>query len=618
MVIGLAAKYAATHTGKIKGWVGAIGGKDSGKKDKADAKAAADAEAAREAAEAQKAAAASAATIAAASTAASATSTYSKSKKKPKGKSKKKDDDPDKGIGLEKFIFLIAFFTHVIDASMGFDRTSGAIISRVLFWYMGVGLLTSWVFSSRYDIPFWNSYILNKEFWKTTFGAAVAATYLPYAVYKAFEIFGVPELLYNVASNPQNFIFVFFLIFPVYIFFVWGIWSSSTLSKYMKRWITILIVLCLLTYPSEIAAMTPGAVGEKVDATALGETFIEWSSGRITSVYDIIAGTPAAISESVNRIYEPYFYGEVEENKDDYKLGVYLTNLEPLVEPVLQDDEEIVVWADIQGKTFTGDIEMHNFCTVEYRDLDREIRIVTGQIEDGFDTLKISDFEDNSLTCTIDRTGIETKDSAVTVNFFSIFTFTTWGYLDYSFMERKELMNRRRSGEDVAKELGISDSLTAVYTQGPVSLGMVRSIDPPKLPYSLDAENPKLPLFGVTFENAPSYRKRGEIHEITKVVFHVPAPITLDGSSCNPDVHPTKSYDPDSNYNLYTFNGIDIRPEQEYQSLRCRMNINPNDVNEFLGEGGVALATFAVETEYMYKVQESVRVQLQKPIDPDR
>ncbi|MFH1072112.1 MAG: hypothetical protein V1743_01655 [Nanoarchaeota archaeon] len=409
--------------------------------------------------------------------------------------------------------------------------------------------------------------------------------------------------------------------FPIFI--IGGFFNSPRLAGKITRfiiyaWIIGITLFYFYSVSNQLPVMAP-----LVETSGAWGTIKEiWVTNWQKFTYTINITKPVIIgglNNSINKLFDPYFVAEVEDSKSDKQLGVYLQNLEPATDPVLPDEPKIVVYAELKGKTFVGEVAIKNTCYGKYdvatADSKTSSRLITGKVDPP--VISLSDYEEQSLVCEIDhrqmRAGQETIGEDVEVIFNSSFNFVTWGYVTYAFMEQNELRNRRKSGEDVAKELGISETVKAVYTNGPVTLGLVRQQDPPKQPVGISAEEPYIPfLIGITIENTKQYSGRGTIQKINTMVFRVPKPLRLDPASCYPEQYSSET---DAGaYTNYTFKDIPVRQDLGYQTTRCRPNITSNDIPELLGEGGIAFVTFAIEVDYEYQLSESTRVRLEKPV----
>jgi hypothetical protein len=510
---------------------------------------------------------------------------------------------------IDLFPLIIFTLFHIY-----YVRILGSMpIAQVAGFYLAMAFICT-LFYKRQDQPAWKEFFMYLAF-------AVAAiiwlmfmawfqTVFPFIMTISIGKFTIGNLITDQLK--------YFPLFGLLAFNYAPTWARIIVKWYLTLWVIGLSLVYIYAMIKEMPFAQATVPIVETGTPLWKNTFEGFGAIMGDWVRQSVMGWKTFQNQTINRVTDPYFYGAVEKSKTDRELGVYLKNGRPLQDIILPEDQEIIVDADIIAKSFTEEINIENTCYARYHRLENDKPLKTwtnliGHVEPP--TLSIHDYEENQLTCTINRQAMETKDTSITVVMNATFEFQTWGYMDYAFMDRDELYQRQKSGTaDVARELGLkSSTVEAVYTNGPITLGMVRESAPPKLPYGLDSTKPVLPLFGVTIQNQQIYANRGHIIEIKKLVFHVPDPIKLDKESCAPEKNPVETRDEQNGYTLYTFNNVQVRSEADYQSQRCRLVIEPSQVEKFLGEGGIALATFAVEADYKYAIFEDVKIPLEQP-----
>ncbi|MEM4268179.1 MAG: transglycosylase SLT domain-containing protein [Candidatus Woesearchaeota archaeon] len=218
-----------------------------------------------------------------------------------------------------------------------------------------------------------------------------------------------------------------------------------------------------------------------------------------------------------------YYVGRVEQNTKE-QLGIYLVNVKPAT-ATFYDTEPVAVWGSMKGKTLGDTVRTTNRCYLGERK------------ESGFDgpegkmypnTSQIYDFEQIDLDCSFDP-GIA-KIGSNYVTFVSDFNFETMAYIKRYFIDKSRLRAMSRQRIDPLDNYKITDkNPTAVYTNGPVQLGMSKMDDVALI----GVDDLTTVLVGVTIEKNPAWK--GGIKEIKSLVIQVPAQFELSdpNTDCN-------------------------------------------------------------------------------------
>ncbi len=204
----------------------------------------------------------------------------------------------------------------------------------------------------------------------------------------------------------------------------------------------------------------------------------------------------------------------------------------------------------------------------------------------------------------------------VNVVYNASFPFETWGYAEYSFMQRELKQSFINDNQDPALELGVSRVLNAKYTPGPVAVGMPKETQP----YAYDATAPiDLPPFGVTFSNA--WMGKGGIVKFTSLRIYVPEYFELDASQCLLPVAPSNTvkkvpWDENTAYNYYEFENIYLPPAETFVTIKCPLRVI--EPNKILGSSGAGKYTFFVQANYDYYLTMTTPVMLRRdPVKPE-
>jgi hypothetical protein len=508
---------------------------------------------------------------------------------------------------LDFALFFIIIAIQYWDYRADFGRTP-QLLAMFFAMYTFIAAIATAVLKHD-DEEYWPAFL--KHYWP----AALFATLWPRILGFLFSL--VPQGLGGTIVGSFSLLDILFVIttlLPVFAFMVYRN-SKSFFVPYVKFWYGFWIFVTLIFIVSGQIQHIPGGTGVVFQGSNGVQEYSDFLKENFRVFFSNLAGFPSVvnvrINDSINRLYEPYFTGTVEDNKHDLQLGVYLENVKPLQDTIYPTDDKIVVYADVKAKSFTDEIVMKNTCFAIFKPEDpsiKEYARLQGEVD--LDTLRIHDYESNQLVCTIDRQRIQTKDPSIKIEFRSSFNFITWGYMDMAFMERQDLFLRKKN---INSQLGIPTTAKAIYTVGPLVLGMADSLNLPPNPTGIDTVNPQLPLFGVTLEAAPEYFRRGQLTKIDKLVFHVPRYMYLKDNSCNPINPSAPEQTEDGNFNLYTFTNVPVHEASLRETVRCRLGIYPRDINDFLGPGGIALTSFAVEAEYEYELTNFAFVKIAPP-----
>jgi hypothetical protein len=170
-----------------------------------------------------------------------------------------------------------------------------------------------------------------------------------------------------------------------------------------------------------------------------------------------------AIEKTVNP--GQYYTGLVDNNKDDKPLGVTITDLRAQ-DHAIDNQSDIVIFGTVGAKSFIGEsVHVRPDCALEtgkeiprkYIDPPLGLDIIFGSSK--------------SFECTLTPQGEWGKGSK-TVLATVEFPFQTWSYITYTFVDEERARNIARQGQDMRQVLNINEEPTAIYTSGPITVGM--------------------------------------------------------------------------------------------------------------------------------------------------
>lgn len=540
------------------------------------------------------------------------------------------------GLGVARFVILIIFylffFRNQYQSEQGPDNFSPNIIFSILLFidYFGFGILAEYVnnpaISNRLIIPIWFYYAL-------------------------------------IYSHNR---------------------SQSWVSKFL---IIIVVLMNVFYFAGGIEQMRNYQSSLTPEQKQEGVNFIQkgWQG---------IKGTYTKIMEDFQRDLDAqmeyatggYYKGKVEKNNQG-NLGVFIEDMK-LSQSRYYSTKDVIVFGTIKAKSLKGRVYAKITCSkkgfaptshietvpdkyftiynLETKDF--ECRIKPGHLISG--TFTTPSFYGIFKSISLNAIGIHTLNVNVE------FPFETLAYLPSYFMDAQRKRSMVREGLDPFAEFDIEDrNPTAVYTDGPVSIGM--EVSSPII--EIEEGSLTQPRLGITFENRLGWD--GKIKGITSIVILTPPEITIPGDGCTVDfndytledckkdcvsnndyycknicknrnlrVDPDPAIDceadckpeliacendceilfrgEDSNqYNAYIFDNVynivsrAINPGtsiyyfkdiERFRSVSCRLNVK----REVLGTGPITIKNFRAKVSYMYSLGKDIDVEIEaEPVE---
>ena len=309
-----------------------------------------------------------------------------------------------------------------------------------------------------------------------------------------------------------------------------------------------------------------------------------------------LSAIPAQAQLSLNRslamINGDYYAGTVEQNKDE-PLGVSIDNIRG-VDPVFTSSKPIVVLADISGRSFQDPITITSTCVAK----SSSGKLYPGVIDvgDGVSrTFTIILQDTRTVFCSFPSLEPGSYDIQIAADF----PFTTWAYIPYTFVDQETYKGFYFQGKDINKDLAIEENPLAIYTAGPVALGLKGQAQP--IPIDRTRANNER-TFGATVDNR--WVAQGVIEKVDSISLFVPYPINLQNCVPQSDILVVK----DNEYTNYTFNSLDAKTL--FSSITCRMQINQSLTGALLGPSVKSQKTFAGAVKYHYTLAKTIPIQV--------
>ena len=275
------------------------------------------------------------------------------------------------------------------------------------------------------------------------------------------------------------------------------------------------------------------------------------------------------------------------DNNEKAPVGLYLENVR-LADKYAYEGYPVIIWADIRGKSFVDEIGVTPSCYIDKK----------GYGETDPRSITIFGEEHLTLSCTF----YDLTKGSYLAKVSAPFNFETWAYVTYTFVDIETKRALELQGKNVNYELDVDHLPRAVFTNGPVMLGMASMVDQP---VGIDTMyNIREPILGVTLDNLWT---EGEIERVDEFIIQVPDDFKLvkcDRWRPDTERQPSKS---EEGYDFYTFSREELGdPRLGFQSVTCRLHIN--DPKELLAGAQKVQRTFVAQAKYLYKLEKSVRI----------
>jgi len=417
----------------------------------------------------------------------------------------------------------------------------------------------------------------------------------------AFDFFGFGLFKLLIPNVDGGSIIFNRFIVPIWFLYV-GITSLEEGRGKFAKWLTILV---LIFYVIALVDTAYGWVDIRAQMRANPDDIVEARS-FFTNAFAKVKSIPNRLMDEYKKGLEQatggYYQGKVEENQDPRNdLGVHIANLQAADKEFYQN-EEVIVWGDLKAKTLEDPINL--FMSCEAGDIKGEIRPEKLSKINPAERHTIQQLEQIPFECRFQKDELEAGTTSIKIK--AEFNFNTLGYLKTYFMDVERMRALRKENVDPLRQYGINKVSDAIYTNGPVKLGM-GTVDPP---LGLGTGSDAYSYVGVTVQ--PQWF--GKIKNITSVQIQVPVGLDISdpGSSSYCRQGFTMTDDDKEGYAIYDMTKSEIKktkvPIDTYKSWRCSIKVPSSITPDILGNTPITTHYYRAEVGYIYEIEKSTNV----------
>ncbi|MBD3203304.1 hypothetical protein GF327_03355 [Candidatus Woesearchaeota archaeon] len=472
---------------------------------------------------------------------------------------------------LLTILFIVALFlTYNLKNKRDFFSNillSGVIISIVLF-DRNISTILHLMVSSIF-ILFFYSRSENKTAFKNIITFLIVFDFFGY---------GLIDIFFN--PNPAVFSRVIIPIWPLFVL-IYGTAKTKSIGWWFVWFVSVFFwVVLLVDIPVNLAQGYSSYLPEY--DIRVGWNKIKDTAGKI--ITGAIFSVQAAWQRSIINATGEY-YGGNQERSETRPLGVYLKEPETDMQRYFVGDP-VSVWVPLKATTLDKTIDI----TIDCYAKDGEDNIFPADnIDPSF--IDVYSKEDYFISC--DFNNLAEGYYEITIK--ASFNFLTSTRLRVFLMNKETVRALRREGKEIFDEYPFIENANAVYTEGPVELGM----ETVSQPIIIDPSKGSSPYIGITLGNLWD----GIISEVIMLELTTPDGTQLDTSPSSCDfIGSGQTY---THSNPSSIGTIDY-----YRSFRCKTHIDIGDLDL---RAPVTTGYFQAAAEYIYTLTETIDVE----IEPD-
>lgn len=453
--------------------------------------------------------------------------------------------------GGAAFLVGLAMLAHIIDIVTGFQRPG--LIVPALYVVIIVFTLFS-IFKFKLDVE------------ETKL---VGAAFIAYALPWVHQFFN--DQVWKLVLSGIVFLF------PIFVLYLMFKLPEDNGFHKLARWYVALWIIAITLWA--LANFSQGSGKPLIQSPWDGAKFFIGSitSGTSKFVQNSQKSLNAAIARATGQQYE---------GQEENERGIFLQNVKPHDQSYFVGSN-IFVNGELRAKNIPGTIRVKNICLIPGV---RQGKMTPMEID-----LVSNDFQ--TISCDL---GQATKSGSYEVKFISTFMYQTDATITYYFMNKNtySVLDREHNG-NVNSELGIPQQITAIYTGGPMELGLASTTMPIRLDPDTPNEN-KYP-FGFSLVNK---WLGGKLIRGYTYTLEVPDSISL--TNCNRQHDEPVTAD---GRTTYKFNINNNNAKELFDSVTCWIRVE--DYSMLVGTGIYSEQTFIAKAVYEYSVEQSTYILVQ-------
>ena len=493
------------------------------------------------------------------------------------------------GTTRANFFFFFALIIHILDGYMNFDNTLFRIVAYMFLFFYG------WLMIFKPE----GTSLLDAGPAAGISGAlALGAFFIPLFAVRFLDPL-MSWTLVNVLRVCFPVYFIYFVIHPI-----------SPLLKWLQKavfWFWIILFIAYFFIAIKFGTLEGVPFLNALDADIFENQDDADAGGAWISLWNFIKGS---IFEFGGEFYKTItgkgnetrafgtarleeatggYYKGTEENAP--RQGVFITSLEFSQSEYLEGDiVEISSKIDIQ--TPSNSLPFKVNCRAE--ESMHEENIFQGDILELPEGKTIIGYKDELLPMTC---SLNLPKGTYNAIFKVLYNYDTSSSLKMYFIDKERKDAMRAEGLDPLNEYGKEKNPQAIYTNGPIKLG----IKQPSLPIGIEYNGELGPLIGFTIENDWG----GEISTINSIYLYLPEGLSLNLEYCNQFSYIST----ENNMNVYKLtNPSNLGKIEDYLTINCKTKIEDKEI--LLGDDEVSTKQIKVITNYIFETEKSVDVRI--------
>lgn len=334
--------------------------------------------------------------------------------------------------------------------------------------------------------------------------------------------------------------------------------------------------------------------------------------------------TQNRVDEQINKTFSAY-EGDIEFARNGNQ-GVQIVEFVPLFSERQQYMIKSVpfeymallkVWT-FEGETFRTSIDVSTSCIAKRTD--KAGVFVQGAIADDEKDFTVNEFEQRYIRCSFPQ-GLEA--GSWRIEFRASYNFNTWSYITYSFVSQDTFREFAMGGQNINSILSIPREAEAIYTKGPVEVGLPVRVPlpivytPQPAGIAPASSTHRIGVFGLNVKNNMAGGFVGVLDNVLYLELGLPQGFSLSNCDRIPRIpagsgtrkgaiedkqHPVPvRVVEDGLVKFYGFYAGDQDNNQVFDQVTCDLDIDATQQLQFLNNQKVDV-TFLGKADYLYSL----------------